>query len=53
MAGVPDGRRQDLHVLDCLYVRGKRRMVTADEAIREGNVPCVRPEHDLLADQVQ
>ena len=36
------------HVPSCPYVHGKRRVVTAPEAVREGYVPCVRCERALL-----
>lgn len=38
------------HVPDCPYIHGRRRVVTAAEAVREGYVPCIRCEHELLSD---
>ena len=36
------------HVPNCPYLHGKRRVLTAQEAVREGYVPCVRCERALL-----
>jgi len=36
------------HVPTCSYIHGKRRTVTAEEAVREGYVPCVRCEPALV-----
>jgi hypothetical protein len=37
------------HAPSCPYIRGTRRTVTGEEAVREGYVPCVRCERALLA----
>lgn len=39
---------KSFHVPGCSFIHGKRRLVTIEEAVREGFVPCVRCEHDLL-----
>jgi predicted anti-sigma-YlaC factor YlaD len=36
------------HVASCPFIHGKRRVITAEEALREGYAPCVRCERALL-----
>ncbi len=36
------------HVPTCSFIHGKRRVITVEEAAREGYAPCVRCEHALL-----
>ncbi len=47
LAGRVHDRR--LPTLKSQSIHGKRRLVTIEEAVREGYVPCVRCEHTLLA----
>ena len=47
LVAVVDGGKT-FHVLGCPYMHGKYRMVTPDEAIREGYTPCSRCMSEAL-----
>jgi hypothetical protein len=37
------------HRPECKFIHGKSRMVTVEEAVRQGYAPCVRCEKELLS----